>query len=244
MAATGIDRADVAVLIPAAGKSLRYRGGADGGRSKLAERIGGAGGKSVLAWAVGAFLARRDVGQVVVAAGDVGGVMELLGEAGRDERVRVVMGGSCRAESVRSALAGVRKEMEWVAVHDGARPAVSGALIERVFAAARKFGAAGPATAVALTIKEAQGPLPAKIGRTLPRQALWAMQTPQVMRREDLAAAFERCPVGLETVTDDLQLLELAGMDAVLVEGEEGNVKITHAGDLEVAERVIRGRLK
>jgi len=227
--------ADVAVLIPAAGKSLRY--GSEGGAgSKLAEVVGG---RSVLAWAVGAFLKRNDVGQVVIAAGDLVGARELLGELAADGRVVVVRGGASRAESVREAAAAADAVMTWVAVHDGARPAVSQGLISRVFQAAREHGAAGPATPVILTIKQATGPLPARVERTLPRQSLWAMQTPQVMRRADLLAAYERCRLPLELVTDDLQLLELAGMGAVLVEGEEGNVKITHPGDLEL----VRGRL-
>ena len=60
---------------------------------------------------------------------------------------------------------------------------VSQGLIDRTFAAAREHGAAVPAMPEQLTVKEATGPLPAKVVRTVPRAGLWAMQTPQVMRR-------------------------------------------------------------
>ena len=70
----------------------------------------------------------------------------------------------------------------------------------------------------------------------MPRHALWAMQTPQVMRRADLLDAYARCPVPLEQVTDDVQLLELAGHDVWLVPGEERNLKMTTAVDAHLAE--------
>ena len=96
---------------------------------------------------------------------------------------------------------------------------------------------------VSLTIKQADGPLPARVQRTLPRASLWAMQTPQVMRRADLLRAFETCPLPLEQVTDDVQLLELAGQPVWLVEGDERNLKVTTRMDLRVAEMVL-GRIR
>jgi 2-C-methyl-D-erythritol 4-phosphate cytidylyltransferase len=65
------------------------------------------------------------------------------------------------------------------------------------------------------------------------------MQTPQVMRRADLERAFAQCPIPLESVTDDVQLLELAGMETWLVEGDDRNVKITTATDLRLAEMLL-----
>ena len=65
------------------------------------------------------------------------------------------------------------------------------------------------------------------------------MQTPQFMRRDALLAAFENCPLPLDRVTDDAQLIELAGGEVWLVPGEERNLKITTALDLVVAEQLI-----
>ena len=88
-----------------------------------------------------------------------------------------------------------------------------------------------------VTSKEA---LPARVERTVPRDRLWAMQTPQVMRREALREAFTRCPIPLEQVTDDVQLLELAGHAVWLVAGEERNLKITTPMDLKLAELLLK----
>ncbi len=83
-------------------------------------------------------------------------------------------------------------------------------------------------------------PLAARVQETLPRHELWAMQTPQVMRRGELLEAFEKCPVGLDQVTDDVQLLELMGKDVWLVEGEERNLKITTVTDLQIAGAILK----
>jgi 2-C-methyl-D-erythritol 4-phosphate cytidylyltransferase len=128
---------------------------------------------------------------------------------------------------------------EWVGVHDAARPLVSQPLIDRVLNAARTHGAAAPAIPVHSTIKQAQGPLPARIQATLARDQLWAMQTPQIMRRTDLLDAYARCPIPLERITDDIQLLESTGRDTWLVEGEETNIKITTTQDLRLARSLM-----
>ena len=224
-----------AVILPAAGRPVRF----GGGRDKLLEPLGG---RAVIARAADAFLSRGDVGCVVLATDQPERFEPVLRESERDavdSRVTFCPGGASRAQSVLAALRAVPARFEWVAVHDAARPLVSQALIDRVLAAARHHGAAAPALPVALTVKQATGPLPARVERTVPRHTLWAMQTPQVMRRADLLAAFEACPVPLEQITDDAQLLELAGRDVWLVEGDERNLKITTATDAELARLLL-----
>ena len=216
---------DFAVILPAAGMSARFAGE----RDKLLEPLGD---QSVIVRSLHAFLERRDVALVVIPTRrpDV-----LADQIPRDQRVKICPGGASRAESVRSGLARVPETIEWVAVHDAARPLISQQLIDETLAAALEHGAAVPALPVTLTIKEASGPLPARVHRTVPRHELWAMQTPQVMRRADLADAFARCPLPLEQVTDDVQLLELIGREVWLIPGDARNVKITTPIDLEIA---------
>ena len=66
------------------------------------------------------------------------------------------------------------------------------------------------------------------------------MQTPQIARRADLLDAFERCPIPLDQVTDDVQLLELQGKDVWLVPGDERNLKITTTMDIKLATLLIQ----
>jgi 2-C-methyl-D-erythritol 4-phosphate cytidylyltransferase len=220
---------EFAVILPAAGRSARF-----GGKDKLLEELAGA---SVLQWAVEAFLVRRDVGEIVIATRDE---QKLRGSLKSDPRISFCEGGENRAQSVGNALKTVSHAMAYVAIHDAARPLVSQELIERVWAAAREHGAAVPAMRVTSTIKLAGNSLPARAMGTLPRKMLWAVQTPQIGRRIDFLEAVEKCPLPLEEVTDDAQLLELAGKDVWMVEGEERNIKITTPVDLEVAETILR----
>jgi 2-C-methyl-D-erythritol 4-phosphate cytidylyltransferase len=119
---------------------------------------------------------------------------------------------------------------------------VTRALIERTLAAAVEHDAAvAPAVAVPWTVKEADAPLPARVQRTLSREKLWALQTPQVARREALVRAFDRLSDGeLARVTDDLQVLELAGETTWLVAGDERNIKITTWQDLMLARQFLQ----
>ena len=230
------------VILPAAGRASRFGGG-----DKLLAPLAG---KPVLAHTLGAFLGRGDVAAVVMparaahAAAAFPGAPAALRELLADPRVHLCAGGATRAESVRAGLRHVSPEVEWVAVHDAARPLVPGGLIDRTLAAAVRYGAAVPALPVSPTVKQAEGPLPARVTRTVPRQGLWAMQTPQVTRREDLLAAFdayEARAMPWDHVTDDAQLLELAGRQVWLVEGEERNLKVTTSLDLRIAEALLAG---
>lgn len=226
--------ASLAVTIPAAGSSTRF----GDGRNKLLEPLSG---DAVLVRSIRAFAQRKDVSAIIVATSIDPAAWASLGRrmAGK---ITTCMGGQCRAESVLNALRAVPSEIEWVAVHDAARPLVSQAMISRTFAAAVERGAAAPALPVALTVKQAQGPLPARVERTLPRHTLWAMQTPQVAGRAALLDAFERCTLPLDQVTDDAQVLELAGKDVWLIEGEERNLKITTRQDMQLAELILAAR--
>ncbi len=222
-----------AVILPAAGRSQRF-----GGRDKLLEPLGGT---TVLQWAVEAFLVREDVGEIIIATNEEPNVRRLLKS---DPRILFCEGGASRAQSVANGLKTVDHALAWVAVHDAARPLLSQALIDRVWAAAREHGAAIPAMPVRSTIKLAGSSLPTKVLGTLPRHMLWAVQTPQIAKRIELIRALEQCPVPLDEVTDDAQLLELAQKDVWLVEGEERNLKITTPMDLEIADSILRSGLR
>lgn len=210
---------DLSVILPAAGTSSRY------GRDKLNEMLCG---QTVLERSLQAFLSRRDVCEIIL----IGRTETPIA----DPRIRFVPGGATRAESVRNGVRAISEKIEWLAIHDAARPLISQPLIDLTLQAAIHHGAAAPALPVHLTIKQAPSPLPAKVLKTVPRQDLFALQTPQILRRSDLLDAFEQCPVPLDEVTDDLQLLELIERPTWLVMGEERNLKITTRTDLELAK--------
>ena len=156
-----------------------------------------------------------------------------------------VQGGAVRSESVRLALAaaGPGDPGEQVLVHDAARPLLSGELIERVLGALDQDRAASGAIAalgVKDTVKLADGA--GAVERTLERRHLWAVQTPQVFRREALEQALDVSVDVLAEATDDAWLIERAGGRVLLVAGEEENLKVTTPLDLRLAELLLAAR--
>ncbi len=155
--------------------------------------------------------------------------------------VAFVDGGVERQNSVWNGLERCDRATDIVAVHDGARPLVTPALIESTIASARSFGTGIAATKVVDTIKEANEDK--TVIRTIDRTKLWAMQTPQTAQfellREGYAKVFEKNLV----VTDEAAAVELLGHRVDLVETPFLNLKITTPSDLAIAEALLRQRL-
>jgi 2-C-methyl-D-erythritol 4-phosphate cytidylyltransferase len=150
-----------------------------------------------------------------------------------------VAGGRERQDSMRAGLAALPEGVEWVAIHDAARPLVSADAVRRVIAAARETGAAILALPVRDTIKRVQG---GRIVETPPRAECWAAQTPQVFRVEILREALAKADAEGRLGTDDAQLVEALGIAVHVVTGEPENLKITGPEDLLVAERILLER--
>lgn len=224
--------ASFAVILPAAGKSSRF------GDQFYKKPFAPLESRPVWMHAAEKFCNRSDVKQtiLVIAPEDreqfnsqFGGNAALLG-------VQVVDGGAERYESVAAALARVQADIEFVAVHDAARPCIAETWIDAVFAAAQKTGAAILATQVTGTLKRVDGQR--TITETVSRDGLWEAQTPQVFRRELLLQAYAQR--GTEAVTDDSQLVERLGHPVTVVAGSPMNLKITTKDDLRLAAAVLR----
>jgi len=144
-----------------------------------------------------------------------------------------VRGGRERQDSVAAGVDALGEGFDLVGVHDAARCLVSIDDVERVIARAAETGAAILATPARDTIKTVEGDV---IVDSPVRSGLWVAQTPQVFRttwlRDALARAREEGFLG----TDDAQLVAHAGHPVHVVEGSERNMKLTHPGDVTVAE--------
>ncbi|MDR7463856.1 MAG: 2-C-methyl-D-erythritol 4-phosphate cytidylyltransferase, partial [Armatimonadota bacterium] len=150
----------------------------------------------------------------------------------------VVPGGEERQDSVAAGLEAV-PEAEWVVVHDAARPLATPDLVRRVLAAAAETGAATAALPSRDTLKEVAGGV---VCRTLDREHIWQVQTPQAFRAALLREAHARARREGLRATDDAALVEAAGGVIRVVEGEALNLKVTTPADLELAEAVVAQR--
>lgn len=150
-----------------------------------------------------------------------------------------VPGGAQRQDSVRFGLESLAEiDPDMVAIHDGARPFVETALIDRVLDALASAPGAIPALAVADTLKRGRD---GRIAETVDRGQLWRAQTPQAFRYREILAA-HRAAAGLE-LSDDAAVAERAGLAVSLVAGSETNLKVTAPDDLARAEGLLLARL-
>ena len=153
------------------------------------------------------------------------------------EKVKaVIVGGSSRQESVEAGLQAISGSIRLVAVHDGARPLISQAVIDRTVRAAHTYGAAVPAIPVKDTVKAVAGGL---VTATPDRSMLRAVQTPQVFDLDLLKGALKKAREENAQVTDDSSAVERLGMGVKIVEGDEKNLKVTTPMDLKVAELLL-----
>jgi 2-C-methyl-D-erythritol 4-phosphate cytidylyltransferase len=145
-------------------------------------------------------------------------------------KVSVEVGGPERQNSVWRGLCRLSSDVDLVLVHDAARPFVSGRLIRNVIERAELDGACIPGLPVAETVKEVDG---GRVTRTLDRGRLVLVQTPQAFRRDLLVSAFQKAAEEGFYGTDESMLLERIGVPVTVVDGEPGNIKVTHKEDLE-----------
>ncbi len=224
----------VGVVVVAAGSSSRM-----GGVDKLFAELRGV---PVLAWSLRAFNDSPTVAAiaVVLSGSNLRRGRALVESCGLEKVVAVVPGGARRQDSVRAgidALDACGQDLDWIAVHDGARPFADWPMLARGRAAGEATGAAVAAVPVKDTIKVVDPAL--LVTGTPDRRTLWAVQTPQVFRAGLLREAHARISVD---VTDDASMVELAGGKVAVFEGHPENIKITTPDDLLLAEMIAARR--
>lgn len=196
------------------------------------------GGRAVIRHAAEALLPHVSLLQPVGDATLLGPALDGLGSSGA-RLLPPVEGGATRQDSVLAGLEALdalpeASRPDLVLVHDGARPHVPVALVERVLAALEHHAGAIPAVAVADTLKRGRDGI---IDATVPRDDLFRAQTPQGFRFTLLRDLHRAAGPGL--LTDDAALLEQAGHAVALVAGSEDNIKLTYEEDMVRLERLI-----
>lgn len=221
------------MVVVAAGSSARMEG-----RDKIMLPLGEL---PVLARTLRALADCRYVWEIIVVTR--GDLIVPVGQMCHDYAIstvkKVICGGDTRTRSV---LAGIREtdpKADLIAIHDGARPFVTQAVLETVMEKAAVCGAAAPAVPIHDTIKRAEGGI---VQETLDRSALYAVQTPQVFEPGLIRASLERAEAEGAALTDDCAAVERLGVTVCLTEGSEENIKLTTPADLYLAAGILWGR--
>ena len=222
----------IAVILAAAGKSSRFN------RSGPKKPFVNLNQKAVWLHSAELFLKRDDVKQllVVIAPEDKEDFLAKYGANLAVMGIDLVLGGAERADSVGNALSKVRSDIEFVAIHDAARPCLHDELLDEIFKAARETGAAIPAIPITGTVKRSKdGKL---IEETVDRKNLYTSQTPQVFEQSIIQKLYANR--GGKNPTDESQLAEESGIPVALVEGSPFNIKITSKQDLKLAAACLK----
>jgi 2-C-methyl-D-erythritol 4-phosphate cytidylyltransferase len=150
------------------------------------------------------------------------------------EKCQIITGGKTRFESVKNGLNAISDRNSLIAVHDGVRPLISSKLIQRVFEGAANNGNAIPVIPIQESLRKMKG----TTSKIVDRESYKIVQTPQCFQAQQLLSSFEADYD--ESFTDEASVVEKAGHEIHLVEGEPMNIKITTPFDLENAAKFIK----
>ncbi|WP_341366098.1 bifunctional 2-C-methyl-D-erythritol 4-phosphate cytidylyltransferase/2-C-methyl-D-erythritol 2,4-cyclodiphosphate synthase [Yoonia sp. BS5-3] len=217
----------VAAIIVAAGRGTR----AGGALPKQWQQLHGA---SVLSRSITAFRRHPQIDEIILVLhpDDIA--------AGRGARLpadRIVAGGATRQASVLAGLTACDAQIQQVLIHDGARPLIRPALIDRVLAGLTTHQGAAPALPVTDTLWHGEDH---KVVGLQARDGLFRAQTPQGFHRAPLLQAHQNSTA---EATDDVSVARAAGLDVAIVAGDEDNIKITAPNDFERAAQLMRGNM-
>ena len=225
--------AAVCAVIVAAGSSRRM-----GGENKLLLPLAGA---PVLAHTLSAFEKCAVVRDIVLVCReqDIMPYTDLARAFGITKLRTVTRGGDSRTASVLAGITAAPEDTVLVAVHDGARPLVSEAVITEAVHAAAECGAAAPVVPVKDSIKRIENGC---IVADVPRDTLAAVQTPQVFWRDTVMSAYDAAAAEGFLGTDDASLVERAGGRVLLLDTPRDNMKVTVPEDLALVEAILASR--
>lgn len=228
-----LSSARVAAVIPAAGAGKRLG-------TKRAKPLVWVGGKPLFIHTLEALQTSFRFSDIllVVAAREEKRIKSLLIRHGF-KNVRVVRGGSTRAESVRNGVMALSKNTDWVLIHDAARPLVTKVLVNRVLRDLARSQAVIPVLPVNATVKKMSLKGKTILG-TEDRRELFLAQTPQVFRKGLLVNRYRQLGDKALLATDEAALFDGSRTRVKAVLGDPRNIKITTKDDLELAEFYLR----
>jgi len=233
----------VTAIVLAAGRGLRFR-------SKITKPLAEISSQPIIIYSLKTLDKHPEIKDIVVVANIFN--REEIKSNLRKYRIRkireVVLGGKTRRDSVRNGLKAAAGEANLVLIHDGVRPFINKEMVSEVIREAKISGAAIAGVPVKATIKKVKESLTCSgrqekskvkiVEKTLNRENLWEIQTPQVFRKALILKAYKK--FGNLSVTDDSMLVEKLGAKVSVVLGPYNNIKITTPEDLILAEAIAK----
>lgn len=199
--------------------------------------------KPLIAYSLLSFQSSELVNNIIIVAReqDILAIHDIVNYFDISKVQSIIKGGNTRQQSVKAGLFEVGTDADIVAIHDGARPCITVYEINKTIEAGIEHSAAAIGCKVTDTLKLVEGN---KIIKTVDRENLWQIQTPQVFKRDIIQNAHTHAEkMGIE-VTDDTSLLEVLNIPVYIVEGSSANIKVTTKDDLLFARGILESRLQ
>lgn len=240
----------ITAIVLAAGKGLRFK-------ARVSKPLVKINSRPAILYSLRALSRHPAISDIIVVVnpGNRKGVSEAIKRSRINKISKVVLGGRRRQDSVESGLKAAGDLTGLVLIHDATRPFIDARIISAVICEAKRTGAAIAGVPVSSTIKSVKVPrCPATkalalrqgvkekrwVDKTLQRERLWEIQTPQAFRKELILEAYRR--FGNLEATDDAMLVEKLGAGVRVVQGSYNNIKITTRGDLLLAEAIAKSK--
>lgn len=225
---------EIGVLIPAAGRGSRMG-------KNINKQFLNLLGKPILYYTIKSFIDWQDSLEIniVLAPNEFDYFKKNLQPlfSYSDQKLNLIAGGNSRKQSVNNGLKNFSEEVNYVIIHDGARPLVRKKLIEKCYQAVTKYNAVSCGVRVKDTIKIVENSFSKE---TLDRDSLRAIQTPQAFKLDLILKAHRK--FGNDKALDDASLVEELGEQVYIVNGDYNNFKITTPEDLKPAEMILKER--
>jgi len=228
----------VAAIVLAAGKGYRLQ-------SKIPKPLVEINSKPIIVYSLNILSRHPKIKEIILVANPKN-LKDTISKI-RQYRIKkikhVVLGGRMRQDSVINGLRAISPKTDLVLIHDGVRPFINKEMVSEVIREAEISGAAIAGVPVKATIKmvtyrKSHIANRIEVKKTLNREDLWEIQTPQVFRKDLILKAYKK--FGNLSVTDDSMLMEKLGAKVSIVLGSYNNIKITTPEDLILAEAIAK----
>lgn len=226
------------VIIPAGGVGKRFG-------AQVPKQFVELSGIPILIHTIRIFDTVEDVDSIVVAVHNewFTHTKEIIKKYNCEKVKEIIIGGQERQDSVfNGLLTETVKQSEIVLVHDAVRPFVSPSLVQKIINETEDFGAVIPGIPPKETVKEKSSK--GLVVRTLERNKLSLIQTPQGFWTDIITSAFRKAKEANFQGTDEASLVEFIGYKVTIIDGEDENIKITTPFDLKVAELIMQEKMK
>ena len=220
-------------IIVAAGNSQRM------GRDKIMMPLGD---RPVIAHTLAAFQKCEYIDEIIVVTKyeRLQEIADICNDYKIDKTSKIVRGGRTRAESALLGVSEANDRSTLIAIHDGARPFVSTALIDRAVNSAKVNHAVAPAVYSTDTVRIVN--TKGVVVSTPNRDTVALIQTPQVFDADLIKSALTKAVEKNMRITDDCSAVEALGVKVTVVAGEQTNIKLTSSTDTYLAEKILADR--